>query len=375
MDSYGGILGKEKKNLHQSHLINETAKTILQTRGLKRISFFLCVMTLLMTSATYLLAVYPAFLPADLTNSAVATLIASDEYQKVTKDLFDNLDSYNNDVTGIVKEPLFKLAHSDYSQFGLVVSYQIDRKPQDHNGRQIEQNAGKSVKIKYKYDTDFRVRIDYRILVMFLLIEAALVTAAAFVIFSRRPMAQIEFEEAMLTHFFSPHGLIPSENCLRPSTEVRLNIIFSNFHQFCIQLNRRCREGKKGFPIEDEYDVQDILYALLKLHFPIVKREEPVPSFMGASSKIDFLLPNERIGIEAKMASKWLRDGKLGDGLVNDIARYPKHQECERIIFFVYDPGHLIENPAVFRSDIQERNPGVPVDVIFSPVAGMDDEA
>gem|GEM_PF-2212891 len=363
------------KSPDQLDMLNESAQIILQTRGFRRITFFSFVATFIVTTVTYLMDVYPAFLPADLTNPAIDTYMASDEYKETTGPLFDNLNKYNNDTTGNVNEPMFKLAHSDVTQFGLVVSYQINRVPQDQVAPQNNRNPEKPVKIKYKYDTDFQVRPDYRILLFFLAFEVSVVIAAILSVFPRRPLALVKYEEAVLTHFFSPHGLIPSENSWRPSTEEILDIIFSNFHLFCIQLKRRSREGKIGFPVEDEYDVQDILYALLKLHFPIVKREEPVPSFMGASSRIDFLLPKEQIGIEAKMPRKGLRDGKLGVEFITDFTRYPKHPECERIIFFVYDPDHLIENPALFQSDIQERNPEIPVDVIFSPAATTSSDA
>ena len=46
--------------------------------------------------------------------------------------------------------------------------------------------------------------------------------------------------------------------------------------------------------ITDEYDVQDLLGALLKLHFTDVRPEEWTPSYAGNASRMDFLLKSEQ---------------------------------------------------------------------------------
>jgi REase_DpnII-MboI len=52
--------------------------------------------------------------------------------------------------------------------------------------------------------------------------------------------------------------------------------------------------------MKDEYDVQDSLHALLKLHFDDVRREEWTPSYAGSQSRMDFLLKREKIVVETK---------------------------------------------------------------------------
>src|SRR5262249_26333852 len=47
---------------------------------------------------------------------------------------------------------------------------------------------------------------------------------------------------------------------------------------------------RPAFTIEDEYDVQDLLEGLLRLHFTDVRREEYTPSYAGNTSRMDFLL-------------------------------------------------------------------------------------
>jgi DpnII restriction endonuclease len=77
---------------------------------------------------------------------------------------------------------------------------------------------------------------------------------------------------------------------------------------YCSRLNvvarqlRDRHEGRSTLEIEDEYDVQDLLHSLLRLHFDDVRSEEWTPSYAGGSGRMDFLLKVEQIVIEAKMA-------------------------------------------------------------------------
>ena len=62
-----------------------------------------------------------------------------------------------------------------------------------------------------------------------------------------------------------------------------------HFHACANQLKRRHGE-RETLIIKDEYDVQDLLHALLKLHFSDVRPEEWTPSNAGNSNRMDFLL-------------------------------------------------------------------------------------
>lgn len=75
--------------------------------------------------------------------------------------------------------------------------------------------------------------------------------------------------------------------------------IFSRFHRVARQLRSR-HNGRSTLEIEDEYDVQDLLHALLQLHFDDIRAEEWTPSYAGKSARVDFLLKKEKIVIEVK---------------------------------------------------------------------------
>lgn len=72
------------------------------------------------------------------------------------------------------------------------------------------------------------------------------------------------------------------------------------FQLFVDRLQTRQR-SRQSLAVADEYDVQDLLHAVLKLHFDDVRPEEWTPSYADNASRIDFLLPRERTIIEAKM--------------------------------------------------------------------------
>jgi hypothetical protein len=140
----------------------------------------------------------------------------------------------------------------------------------------------------------------------------------------------------------------------------------NRFHLVARQLRSR-RENRKTLEIEDEYDVQDLLHALLKLHFDDIRPEEWTPSYAGSSSRVDFLLKQERIVIEAKKTRKGLSPKDIADQLIIDINRYQSHPDCRRLICFVYDPEGRIGNPYAIENDLTGSHSNLEVQVIIAP--------
>ena len=105
-----------------------------------------------------------------------------------------------------------------------------------------------------------------------------------------------------------------------------------------------------------EYDVQDLLSALLVLYFDDIRSEEWTPSYAGKSARMDFLLKNEKIVVEVKMTRKGLADKEIGDQLIIDIERYKEHPDCDILICFVYDPEGRITNPQGLSRDLQSQS-------------------
>lgn len=138
------------------------------------------------------------------------------------------------------------------------------------------------------------------------------------------------------------------------------------FHMVALQLRSR-RSGKMPLEINDEYDVQYLLHALLKLYFDDVRQEEWTPSYAGGSARADFLLKEERIVIEVKKTRQGLSERGIGSQLLEDIARYQAHPDCGRLVCFIYDPEGWIENPVGLERDLEKTPAKMPVRVIVSP--------
>jgi hypothetical protein len=148
------------------------------------------------------------------------------------------------------------------------------------------------------------------------------------------------------------HKIVPIER-LKKLAE-KLPIIAHQLQQ------RRKSNGtpRPTITIADEYDVQDLLHAILKIDFEDVRPEEWCPSHAGSSKRTDFLLKNERIVVEVKKTRQGLRQKEVGDELTIDIANYRKHQDCEQLVCIVWDTDRLIINPKGLSSDLEKSNEG-----------------
>ncbi len=146
----------------------------------------------------------------------------------------------------------------------------------------------------------------------------------------------------------------------------RIEHICARFPIVARQLRDR-HQGRSTLTITDEYDVQDLLHALLKIDFDDVRAEEWSPSYAGKGSRLDFLIADHAVVVEVKKTRDTLRTGDLGDQLIVDIARYSRHPDCDRLICFIYDPELLIGNPAGLETDLSGDKGGLPVHVIVSP--------
>ncbi|MFT4254898.1 MAG: hypothetical protein QM608_20740 [Caulobacter sp.] len=93
------------------------------------------------------------------------------------------------------------------------------------------------------------------------------------------------------------------------------------FHKVARQLQHR-HASRATIEIDDEYDMQDLLHGLLRLHFDDVRAEEWTPTYAGGASRVDFLLKAEQIVVEVKKTRASMKAKELGEQLIIDRARY-----------------------------------------------------
>ncbi|MFJ5420070.1 MULTISPECIES: hypothetical protein [Pectobacterium] len=167
-------------------------------------------------------------------------------------------------------------------------------------------------------------------------------------------------------HEIKIYGLESQETSVTSNPISVVEKIIQLFHAVAKQIRHRYND-RETIEIKDEYDVQDLLHGLLKIDFDDVRPEEYTPSYAGASTRVDFLLKNEKIIIEVKKTRKGLNSKEIGEQLIIDIARYKSHPDCETLICFVYDPEERVANPVGLESDLERNTSDIKVKVIISP--------
>jgi CheY-like chemotaxis protein len=105
--------------------------------------------------------------------------------------------------------------------------------------------------------------------------------------------------------------------------------------------------------IQDEYDFQDLVRALLRMYYEDLREEEWTPSRAGASSRIDFLLHEDNIALELKMMRKGMRDRVVGEQILIDIGRYAAHPSVRRLVCVIADPHKQLKNPVGLARDLE----------------------
>lgn len=142
----------------------------------------------------------------------------------------------------------------------------------------------------------------------------------------------------------------------------KIENLCNRFHLVASQVRERYKE-RETLDIQDEYDVQDLFHSLLHLHFEDIRPEEWAPSNAGKSTRMDFLLKQERIVVEIKKTRKGLDAKVVGTELIEDIHRYQSHPDCDALICFVYDPDGRIANPRGLENDLRRNDDKLIVEV------------
>lgn len=142
--------------------------------------------------------------------------------------------------------------------------------------------------------------------------------------------------------------------------------ICMRFHLVAKQLKSRYSD-RESLCINDEYDTQDLLHALLHIYFDDIRPEEWTPSYAGSSSRVDFLLKDEKIIIEVKKTRKSLKAKEIGEQLIIDSQRYRAHPDCKKLFCFVYDPEGWVSNPRGLENDLNRKDDDFEVKVLIVP--------
>jgi hypothetical protein len=146
---------------------------------------------------------------------------------------------------------------------------------------------------------------------------------------------------------------------LNKSTDELVRNVLHNFSNAIKKIISGRRLNHPNFKIEDEYDVQDILYVILKSVFPNLREEDPIPKVGGKSTKIDLIIREEKIMIEVKMIK--LKDSNETHFIEQLKADFESYHECKwlrQLFCFVYDPYKKTRDISNFNDLNGERTKG-----------------
>lgn len=142
--------------------------------------------------------------------------------------------------------------------------------------------------------------------------------------------------------------------------------LFLRFHLVAKEISDRYG-SRPTLLIQDEYDVQDLLEGLLRIYFDDIRPEQWTPEYAGSSTRIDFVLQDQKLAIEVKKTRRGLGKKEIGNQLIIDIAHYQTHPNCKMLYCFVYDPEEIISNPVGLEKDLTGMHNDLFVKVIVAP--------
>ena len=119
------------------------------------------------------------------------------------------------------------------------------------------------------------------------------------------------------------------------------------------------KEHLSGLKIQNEYDVQHLLYAYLKPLYPLARAEVSEDTGYG-TVRTDVFLDPEHV-VEVKCTRSNMKQKKLIEEIEADMVHY----SAEHIYFFIYDKEKIIENPQLFRNIYENKVKGKQIHIVI----------
>lgn len=119
------------------------------------------------------------------------------------------------------------------------------------------------------------------------------------------------------------------------------------------------KEQLSALKIQNEYDVQHLLYAYLKPLYPLARAEVSEDTGYG-TVRTDIFLDSEHV-IEVKCTRNSMKLKKLTEEIEADMVHY----SAEHIYFFIYDKEKIIENPQLFRNTYKNKVKGKQIHIVI----------
>lgn len=156
------------------------------------------------------------------------------------------------------------------------------------------------------------------------------------------------------------------ELCLefKPNSEMNsikiVESILRNFHLYCKYLYKsrihgKCSQELKqhliGFSIQNEYDLQKLLFPAIALMFPDARQEETDDTGHHTIRK-DIVLDADGIVIELKCTRASMTEREISEEIGSDMIHYKEQQ----IFFYIYDKDNVIQSPSNFKKTYEDTS-------------------
>jgi hypothetical protein len=138
------------------------------------------------------------------------------------------------------------------------------------------------------------------------------------------------------------------------------------FHSIARQLRLR-RDYRPTLEVDDDYDVQDLLCALLKMEFDEVATDDWTPPYTEGAPRTTLLVNKDQIAIVAKKTRLGLTTKELTDQVTADSAYYRAQGRCSTLFCFMYDPEGRIGSPKRLETTLTSVDEYGRVEVLVAP--------
>lgn len=146
----------------------------------------------------------------------------------------------------------------------------------------------------------------------------------------------------------------------------RVKTLCYRFHSVARQLRLR-GEYRATLSVEDEFDAQDLLHALLRIQFDNIETDEWTPSYSSGTPRTTLLLNDGRLAVIVKKTRPGLNAKDLTDQLRIDAERYRSYGCCRTLLCFMYDPEGRIGNPRGLEASLTSVTDSFGIDVLVAP--------
>lgn len=142
--------------------------------------------------------------------------------------------------------------------------------------------------------------------------------------------------------------------------------VCTRFHTIARQLRLR-REYRPTLDVDDDRDVQDLLYALLRYELDEVAPHEWTPSYQTDISSLALVMPRQRLAIVGKKTKSGIGPREIAQQLTLDGREFSPTAGYLTLVCFVYDPEGRLGNPRGLEAELTKVSDTQIVEVIIFP--------